>query len=253
MRPRGTRRHPTRRSPIRLALPALCLALLAALPAFPAAATADVGALVRSLRDKASRVNGFAANISVHAGGASQTGTLLFLAPQHLHMDLEVAGLGRQKVMSDGHFLWTVTPQARLATKIDLDAVQRAFGRPLPNQAAAVRDVFEVFKPGVRLVKEEPVQGVHTRLFEGTPEVGVELPRNAALPDKMRAWVGDDGLLRRQVLLRGGDVLMDATFEITDTNPRIGPGLFGFVPPSDYQVQDLTESTIKTLRSLESK
>jgi outer membrane lipoprotein-sorting protein len=68
----------------------------------------------------------------------------------------------------------------------------------------------------------------------------------------VRAWVGEDGLLRRQVLMKGTQVQMDATFRITDKNPHIGPGVFRFDPPSDYQVQDLTESTIKALRSIES-
>jgi len=96
------------------------------------------------------------------------------------------------------------------------------------------------------------VLGMKTRMFGGAAENGVALSHNPSLPDRVRAWVGEDGLLRRQVLLKGDQVQMDATFRITDKNPRIGPGLFNFDPPSDYQVQDLTESTIQTLRSLES-
>lgn len=239
---------------LRQAMSAFCLLLLWPTATGNSFATKELDTLVRSLRERARKVNGFAAQLSVRAGGASQTGTLVFLAPDHVHMDLKVAGLGPQRVMSDGHTLWTITPQARLATKIDLEAVQRSWNHPLPNQVTAVRDVFEVIRPGsVRLVKDEQVDGVHTRLFEGVPAVGIEVSRNTALPDRMRAWVGDDGLLRRQVLLRGGEVLMDATFQITDTNPRIGPGLFTFDPPADFQVQDLTQSTIQTLRSLEGK
>ena len=136
-------------------------------------------------------------------------------------------------------------------TKVDLQAVQKSWKRPLPNQATAIRDIFEVVKRGsVRLMKDETLQGVRTHLFEGVPEIGLDLRREATLPDRVRAWVGEDGLLRRQVLLKGSEVLMDATFRITDTNPHIGPGLFTFEPPSDYQVQDLTESTLQTLRSL---
>jgi hypothetical protein len=84
------------------------------------------------------------------------------------------------------------------------------------------------------------------------PDNGVEVSHNPSLPDRVRAWVGEDGLLRRQVLMKGTQVQMDATFRITDKNPHIGPGMFGFDPPSDYQVQDLTESTIQALRSIES-
>ena len=52
--------------------------------------------------------------------------------------------------------------------------------------------------------------------------------------------------------MKGDEVLMDATFQIMDKNPHIRPGLFTFEPPSDYQVQDLTDSTLQTLRSLAS-
>jgi outer membrane lipoprotein-sorting protein len=223
----------------------------------PAALAADVGpsrsteAIVRALRDQSRKVNGFTAELSVRAGGASQSGTLLFLAPDRLRMEMKVARLGEQKIVSDGRVLWTITPQARLATKIDLEVVRRSWGRPLPNQAMAIRDVFEVVKPGtVRFVREEAVRGVMTRLFEAVPEAGVDPGPGAALPDRMRAWVGSDGLLRRQVLMRGDEVLMDARFRITDRNPRIRPGQFRFEPPPDYQVQDLTESTLEALRSL---
>jgi outer membrane lipoprotein-sorting protein len=130
--------------------------------------------------------------------------------------------------------------------------VHNAWRRPLPNPVTAIRDVFEIARPGtVKFVKDETIQGVRTRLFEAVPEVGVDL-RRAAVPDRLRAWVGEDGLLRRQVLMKGDEVLMDARFRITDKNPRIRPGLFRFEPPPDYQVQDLTESTLRTLRSLES-
>ena len=208
--------------------------------------------LVRTLRERASKVNGFVAELTVRAGGASQSGTLLFLAPDRVHMEMKIAGLGEQEVVSDGRTLWTITPQARLATKVDLDAVQKSWHRPLPNQATAIRDVFEVVKPDtVRFVRNEQVQGTETRLFEGVPETGVNAPRDARLPDRIQAWIGEDGLLRRQVLMKGSEVLMDATFSIKDTNPHIRPGLFRFDPPSDYEVQDLTESTLKSLGSLE--
>ncbi len=208
--------------------------------------------LVRSLRERAHKVNGFTAKLSVRAGGMTQSGTLLFLAPDSVHIEMNASGLGQQTVLSDGRMLWTITPDARLATKIDLGTVQKSWHRPLPNQATAIRDVFETMKPGtVRFVKEEQIRGTKTSLFVGVPETGLDLHGDTALPDRMRAWVGDDGLLRRQVLLRGNEVRMDATFRITDKNPHIRPGLFTFEPPSDYQVQDLTESTLKSLRSLE--
>ena|SRR5713226_2370131 len=166
---------------------------------------------------------------------------------------MTIPGLGNQKVVSDGKLLWTITPDARLATKVDLEAVQRKWHRPLPNQATAIRDIFGVVKPGsVQFVKDEKVEGVMTQLFEGVPEVGVDRPRNAAVPNRVRAWVGEDGLLRRQVLMQGTQVLMDATFRIKSTNPRIYPGLFTFTPPKDYEVQDLTDSTLESLHSLAS-
>jgi outer membrane lipoprotein-sorting protein len=237
----------------KLARGAACLILLPIALAGGSPPPQNTGALIQGLREKARRINGFEARLTVRAGGTSQSGTLLFLAPDKVHMEMKVAGLGEQQIMSDGKILWTVTPQARLATKIDLQAVRRSWHRPLPNQALAIRDVFEIIKPGtVRSVKEEALRGVKTRLFEGTPETGLDLRRNAALPDRVRAWVGEDGLLRRQVLMKGDEVLMDATFQIMDTNPHIRPGLFTFEPPSDYQVQDLTDSTLQTLRSLAS-
>ena len=210
-------------------------------------------ALVRTLRERARKINGFSAELSVRAGEASQSGSLLFLAPDHVHMEMKVAGLGDQMIVSDGRILWTITSEARIATKVDLVAVQKSWGRPLPNQAMAIRDVFEVIKSGTaRFLKEEQLHGVKTRLFEGVPEIGMDLRRGAALPERVRAWVGDDGLLRRQVLMKGDQVLMDATFRITDKNPHIRSGLFKFEPPADYQVQDLTESTLQSLRSLAS-
>jgi len=235
----------------RLSSGVVCLILLPTALAGGSPPPQNTEALVQGLREKARRINGFEARLTVRAGGASQSGTLLFLAPDSVHMEMKVAGLGEQKIISDGKTLWTVTPQARLATKIDLQAVGRSWHRPLPNQALAIRDVFEVIKPGtVRSVKEETLLGVQTHLFEGIPETGLNLRRNAALPDRVRAWVGEDGLLRRQVLMKGDEVLMDATFRIMDKNPHIRPGLFTFKPPSDYQVQDLTDSTLQTLRSL---
>src|SRR5882724_10921862 len=248
-----SRRKPSRNT----VLPALALMLSTLVPAYDGspdpAPSGGAEEMVAALRAKARRLNGFLADMSVQAGGTSQTGTLLFLAPASLHMEIKVAGLGDQKVMSDGRILWTVTPEAHLATKVDLEAVQEAWHRPLPNQAAAIRDVFEVMKPGtVRFVREESVGGETTRLFEGVPENGVNGPHAASLPDRVRAWVGEDGLLRRQVLQKGGQVMMDATFRITDKNPRIGPGLFRFDPPVDYQIQDLTDSTLKALQSIES-
>lgn len=238
-------------------VPALALMLSTLVPASDApprpTPKGSADEMVAALRAKARKLNGFLADMSVQAGGTSQTGTLLFLAPASLHMEIKVAGLGDQKVMSDGRILWTVTPDAHLATKIDLEAVQKAWHRPLPNQASAIRDVFEVMKPGtVRYVRDETVGGETTRLFEGVPENGVSGPHPASLPDRIRAWVGDDGLLRRQVLQKGEQVMMDATFRITDRNPRIGPGLFRFEPPVDYQIQDLTDSTVKALQSIES-
>ena len=237
----------------RVASGAACLILLSTGLASGSPPPKSTEALIQGLREKARKINGFEAKLSVRAGGASQSGTLLFLAPDSVHMEMKVAGLGEQKIMSDGKILWTVTPQARLATKIDLQLVKRSWHRPLPNQALAIRDVFEVIKPGtVRSVKEEALQGVQTRLFEGIPETGLNLQRNAVLPNRLRAWVGEDGLLRRQVLMKGDEVLMDATFRIMDKNPHIRPGLFTFEPPADYQVQDLTDSTLQTLRSLAS-
>jgi outer membrane lipoprotein-sorting protein len=210
-------------------------------------------ALVRTLRERARKINGFTAELSVRAGGASQSGTLLFLAPDHVRMEMKVAGLGDQTIVSDGRMLWTITPQARVATKVDLVAVQKSWGRTLPNQAMAIRDVFEVIKPGtVQYLKEERVRGEMTRLFEGIPEVGMELGRGAALPSRVRVWVGEDGLLRRQKLMKADQILMDTTFRITDKNPHIRSGMFKFEPPSDYQVQDLTQSTLQSLRSLAS-
>src|SRR6266705_1334031 len=82
-----------------------------------------------------------------------------FLAPDHVRMEMKVAGLGDQTIVSDGRMLWTITPQARVATKVDLVAVQKSWGRTLPNQAMAIRDVFEVIKPGtVQFMKEERVR-----------------------------------------------------------------------------------------------
>src|SRR2546428_3334410 len=218
-----------------------------------AAPTDNSAAVVRTLRERASKINGFSAELSVRAGGTSQSGTLLFLAPDHLRMEMKVAVLGDQTIVSDGRILWTVTPQARIATKVDLVTVQKSWGRPLPNQAMAIRDVFEVIKPGTaRFLHEERVRGEMTRLFEGVPEVGMDLGRGAALPNRVQVWVGEDGLLRRQKLMKGDQILMDATFRITDKNPHIRSGLFKFDPPSDYQVQDLTQSTLQSLRSLAS-
>lgn len=234
-----------------LAVLALACLLAVVLPAI--GSNADTDARVRLLRDRAGKVNGFLAGLSVQAGPASQSGTLLYLAPDHVHMEMKIPGLGKQKVVSDGKILWTITPDARLATKVDLEAIRKKWRRPLPNQATAIRDVFEVMKPGsARFIKEEKVEGVTTQLFEGVPDVGADMPRDAAVPDRVRAWVGEDGLLRRQVLMRGGQVLMDATFKIKNTNPRIEPGLFTFTPPKDYEVQDMTESTLQSLRSLNS-
>ena len=236
-----------------LAAAALGLAIAWSVSATMAAPSGASEALVRTLRERARKVNGFTAELSVRAGGAIQSGTLLFLAPDHVHMEMKVAGLGDQTIISDGRILWTITPQARIATKVDLAAVRKSWGRPLPNQAMAIRDVFDVIKPGTaRLVKEERVHGEMTRLFEGVPEVGTDLGRGAAVPNRVRAWVGDDGLLRRQTLMKGDQVLMDATFRITDTNPHIHSGSFKYEPPSDYQVQDLTQSTLQSLRSLAS-
>ncbi len=229
------------------------LALLLAATAAAGAARTDTESLVRSLRARARTINGFEAELRVRAGGSTQTGRLLFLAPDRVHMELKVSGLGDQKIISDGRTLWTITPQAKLATKIDLEALQKSWHRPLPNQATAIRDIFEVMKPGTaRYVKDERVGAIPTRLFEGVPEIGVQQRRGATLPDHVRAWVGEDGLLRRQILLKGTEILMEATFRVTDTNPHIGPGLFRFDPPADYQVQDLTQSTLQTLRSLAS-
>lgn len=237
----------------RAAVTAVGAGLLSAAVALGGSPQTKPDTLVRALREQSLKVNGFVARMSVRAGGASQTGTLLFLAPDRMRIEMEVAGLGEQKIVSDGRTLWTITPQARLATRVDLDRVQRSWKRSLPNQATAIRDVFGVVKPdSVRFVKDEVVQGVKTRLFEAVPEVGLETRRGAPLPDRMKAWVGEDGLLRRQVLLRGDEILMEATFRITDKNPHIRAGLFRFDPPSDYQVQDLTESTLQSLRSLES-
>ena len=211
----------------------------------------DAETIIRGLRERAARINGFSARVSVRAGGTSQSGTLLFLAPDHVRMEMKVAGLGDQTIVSDGRTLWTVTAQARLATKIDLDTLHREWHRPLPDQATAVRDVFAVIKPGTaRLVRDEALRGEKTRLFEGVPEIGIGSRPDAPLPDRMRVWIGEDGLLRRQILLRAGRALMDASFRITDRNPHIRGGMFAFTPPSDYQVQDLTESTLQSLRSL---
>jgi len=224
------------------------------LQAFPAAAmrTADTETLVRTLRERAHKINGFAARLSVQAGGARQSGTLLFLAPDLVHMDMSIPGLGEQRIVSDGRVLWTITPQARIATKVNLEVVRRAWHHAMPNQATAIRDIFETVKPAsVRYIRDEAVQAVKTRLFEGVPEIGVEARPNAALPNRVRVWVGEDGLLRRQILMKGTEVLMDATFSITDTNPHIGAGLFTFEPPRDYQVQDLTDSTLQSLRALQ--
>ena len=207
---------------------------------------------VRALRERAHLVNGFSAELAVRAGGATQSGTLVFLAPDRVHMEMKVPGLGEQRVISDGRTLWTITPQGKLATKVDLVAVQKSWHRPLTNQATAIRDVFEALKPDtIRWIQTEKVHGTKTELFEGVPETGVNAARDARLPDRMRAWVGEDGLLRRQVLMRGKEVLMDATFTIQDTNPHIRPGLFSFHPPKGYEVQDLTQTTLESLRSLE--
>ncbi len=246
----------TRRSHGTRAWLAAGVALLTAAWAIMAACAAtasngDTEARIRLLRERARKVNGFLASLSVQAGPASQSGTLLFLAPDQVHMEMKIPGLGKQKVISDGRLLWTITPDARLATKVDLAAVERKWHKPLPNQATAIRDVFEVVKPGsARFVKDEPVDGVMTHLFEGVPEIGVDLPRKAVVPNRVRAWIGEDGLLRRQVLMSGSQVLMDATFTIKNTNPKIRPGLFTFTPPKDYEVQDLTEPTLQSLRSL---
>ncbi len=223
------------------------------LQAFPtvAARGADTEGLVRTLRERARKINGFTAELSVRAGGARQSGTLLFLAPDLVHMEMNIPGLGEQRILSDGRVLWTITPQARIATKVDLEAVRKTWHHPMPNQATAIRDIFESVKPGsVRYLRDEKVQGVKTRLFEGVPEIGVDARPNAALPNRIQVWVGEDGLLRRQILMKGTEVLMDATFRITDTNPHIGAGLFAYNPPRDYQVQDLTESTLQSLRAL---
>ncbi len=247
--PRGARRarQPRRR-------PALAVTLIATLFALPhpgAASTKDPEALVRTLRERALKINGFSARVTVQAGGVSQSGTLLFLAPGHVHMEMQVSGLGEQRIVSDGRTLWTITPQARLATKIDLVALRKSWGHSLPDQATAIRDIFAVAKPGTaRFVREEDLHGTKTRMFEAVPEIGIDFHRDAALPDRMRVWVGEDGILRRQVLMKGVRILMDAAFEITDRNPHLRGGLFTFFPPSDYQVQDLTESTLRSLRSL---
>jgi outer membrane lipoprotein-sorting protein len=207
---------------------------------------------IEALRDQARKVNGFSARLSVKTAGMTQSGTLLFLEPENVHIEMKIGGIGKEIIVSDGRTLWTITPDARLATKIDLKTVQRSWHRPLPNQATAIRDIFETMKPGsARFVREETVLGLKTSLFEAEPETGLASGEGGALPDHVRAWVGSDGLLRRQVLMKGGEVRMDASFSITDKNPHIHPGMFTFSPPSDYQVQDLTESTLKSLRSLE--
>src|SRR6266571_1083317 len=196
-----------------LAAATLELAIVWSASAATAAPSGASEALVRTLRERARKVNGFTAELSVRAGGTSQSGTLLFLAPDHVHMEMKVAGLGDQTIVSDGRMLWTITPQARIATRVDLVAVQKSWGRSLPNQAMAIRDVFEVIKPGTaRFLREERVRGETTRLFEGVPEVGMDLGRGAALPNRVRVWVGEDGLLRRQKLMKGDQILMDTTF-----------------------------------------
>ena len=225
--------------------------------AFTAAAAATAGggagadALVRTLRDRAKRISGFTAGMSVKAGGAVQTGTLLYLAPENVHMEMTIPGLGEQRIISDGRLLWTVTPQARVATRVDLAEVRKVWPHPLPNQALAIRDVFEVVEPGsIRFLRNETLKGEKTHVFEAQPRIGAELRRDARIPDRMRVWVGEDGLLRRQILMKGKDELMDASFRITDRNPHIRPGLFTFDPPRDWQVQDLTQSTLDTLKSI---
>ncbi len=229
----------------------LWVCLLAPVAPASAGQPDDTETMVRTLRERARAINGFTADLSVRAGGATQSGTLLFLAPDNVHMEMKIPGLGEQRIVSDGRILWTITPQARVATKVDLQTIQRTWHHPMPNQATAIRDIFASVKPGsVRYLREERLHGETTRLFEAVPEIGVAARRRAALPDRVRAWVGEDGLLRRQTLFKGSEVLMDATFRITDTNPHIAPGLFKFNPPSDYHVQDLTESTLESLRSL---
>jgi outer membrane lipoprotein-sorting protein len=216
------------------------------------AALAKTDERVRALREQAHKVNGFTAELSVSANGTTQSGTLLFLAPDRVHMEMKIPGLGNQNVISDGRTLWTITPDARVATKIDLVAVQKSWHRPLANQATAIRDVFGAAKPGtIRWLQSERISGIATQKFEAVPEIGVDAARNARVPDRMQFWVGDDGLLRRQVLLRGNDVLMDAHFTIVDKNPHIPAGQFSFHPPSGYEVKDMTKSTLESLRALE--
>jgi len=207
---------------------------------------------VRALREQAHKVNGFTAELSVSANGTTQSGTLLFLAPDRVHMEMKIPGLGNQTVVSDGRTLWTITPDARVATKIDLAAVQKSWHRPLANQATAIRDVFDAAKPGtIRWLSSQRISGIATQKFEAIPEIGVDAAHNARVPDRMQFWVGDDGLLRRQVLLRGNDVLMDAHFKIVDTNPHIPAERFSFHPPASYEVKDMTKSTLESLRALE--
>src|SRR5947208_686322 len=126
----------------------LLVALLAGSAAAGSEASPTSEERVRALRERARQVNGFSAELAVRAGGATQSGTLLFLAPDRVHIELKIPGLGEQKVISDGRTLWTITPQAKLATKVDLEAVQKAWHRPLANQATAIRDVFDAVKPG---------------------------------------------------------------------------------------------------------
>src|SRR3990172_947561 len=97
--------HVSRTSLGRLTLAAAAAALLSVAAAGHAGAEGGPKALVDALREAARKVNGFTAEVSVKAGAASQSGTLLYLAPDRVHMEMKVAGLGEQKVLSDGRTL----------------------------------------------------------------------------------------------------------------------------------------------------
>ena len=158
--------------------------------------------------------------------------------------------------MSDGGLLWIYDAQERMAQRINLSRFFKATGREADaDQPDPARPFRGLQWKTIRYVGSELLEGENHRVFDAVPDISLLQAQLPVVLAKVRIYIHpNDGLLRRIEIYDASDaVVILQQFEGVVVNPKLDDSQFEFVVPSGAHVIDMTDDSIRILKSAEKK
>jgi outer membrane lipoprotein-sorting protein len=203
----------------------------------------DISWYEKELKAKSDQIKSYVANVDIYMIAENKKiemkGEVKYKKPNKLNMEISLMGEKpmKQITYSNGKILWRYIPQAKIATKYDL---QTGIAKGSLTEQGGLHDPLRDMDPeSIKFLGKKALYGERTWLFEGTPSASLKTQDPGAFV-KMAVWVSPkDGLTRRVALYnRQNKEVMVQAYSNLRTNVHLRDSIFKFTPPADVKIEE---------------